>query len=60
MVNPQPVAATVSVSGFLRGAFVLHNRGKSVGLANHILDVSVDNQALYVVRSQQGDVIMPK
>lgn len=60
MVNPQPVAATVNVSGFLSGAFVLHNRGKSLGLASHILDGSVDYQALYLVRSQEGNAIMPK
>lgn len=60
MVNPQPVATTVNVSGFLSGAFVLHKRGKSLGLASHILDGSADYQALHLVRSQEGNAVTPQ
>lgn len=60
MVNPQPVAAAVDVSGFLSGAFALHNRRKSPGLARHNLDGSAHYQALSPVRSQEGNAITPK
>lgn len=60
MVNPQPMAATVNVCGFLGSTFVLRHGGKRLGLTSHISECSEEYQAPYLVRSQKGHLVMPK
>lgn len=52
LVNPQPAAAAINVSGLLGKAFVLGNGGRSLGLTSHVFVCSV--------RSQKGNTIKPK